>query len=173
MNDFEKIKTAFERQSKAVTLRPGMGQGTAVTRVRISDGLTCEIVEGDWKLTADMSVKWGGNDAGPNPGVIGRGALGSCLAMAYMMWAARLGVSVTSLDVEIHAGYDTRGMCGVEDSVPAGYTGIRYVVNIESPAPREDVLRVLDAADARCSYLDNFARAVPMEREVQINGSKE
>jgi uncharacterized OsmC-like protein len=168
MTDFEKIRTAFERQSKAVTLRPGMGKGTAITRVRVSDGTTCAIEEGEWKMTADMNMKWGGSNAGPNPGVLGRGALGSCLAMAYMMWAARLDVPVTSLEVEIHADYDTRGMCGVDDDVPPGYPAIRYVVNVESPASETDVIRLLDTADSRCAYLDNFARAVPMEREVRV-----
>jgi len=168
MKFIDKIKTAFERQTKAVTLRPGIGQGTAVTKVSVRESLTCEIEEGDWRLTADMSPKWGGNGAGPNPGIFGRGALGSCLAIGYMMWAAKLGVPITSLDVEIHADYDTRGMCAVGDEAPAGYTGIRYVVNLESPAAEEDIVRVLDMADAHSSYLDVFTRAVPAQRDINF-----
>jgi hypothetical protein len=76
-------------------------QGTAVTRVRLVDGLACEIEEGAWKLVADMSPKSGGEGKGPNPGILGRGALGSCLAIGYAMWAARLGVPLTSLEVEV------------------------------------------------------------------------
>ena len=36
MNQSEKIKTAFERQSKALELRAGIGKGTAVTKVKIT-----------------------------------------------------------------------------------------------------------------------------------------
>ena len=81
------VELAFERNAKALSLRPTLGIGTATTTVRVRDGLTCEIEDGPWKLTADMGEKQGGGNQGPNPGVLGRGALGSCLAMSYVMWA--------------------------------------------------------------------------------------
>lgn len=46
------IKTALERNVKAVTLRPSVGQHTAVTRVRLGADLRCAIEEGPWKLAA-------------------------------------------------------------------------------------------------------------------------
>ena len=75
MND-EPIRTAIERNVKAVTLRPSIGQGTAVTRARLRDGLRCDVEEGPWTLVAGMTDKYGGTNAGPNPGVLGRAALG-------------------------------------------------------------------------------------------------
>jgi uncharacterized OsmC-like protein len=86
------IKTILDRNAKALELRPIIGQGTAVTKVRLTEGLACEIEEGAWNLKADMSEKSGGANTGPNPGVLGRAALGSCLAIGYAMWAARRGV---------------------------------------------------------------------------------
>ena len=62
MRDMEKIKTAFDRQTRALELRPGIGQGTARTKVRVTDGLTCEAEEGPYRLTVDMNEKWGGNE---------------------------------------------------------------------------------------------------------------
>src|SRR5215475_4220914 len=102
------IKTVLDRNARALELRPAIGQGTAVTRVRLIDGLACQIEEGAWKLTADMSEKSGGANTGPNPGVLGRASLGSCLAIGYAMWAARRGIQIRSLDVEVQADYDTR-----------------------------------------------------------------
>ena len=75
----EQMKEAFERGKKAITMRPAVGQGTAITKVRITDGYTCEIEDGTWKLTVDMPEKHGGANKGPNSGIIGRSALGSCL----------------------------------------------------------------------------------------------
>ncbi|MEX0771260.1 MAG: hypothetical protein WD035_11030 [Balneolaceae bacterium] len=43
MSDPEKIKEAFERNQKAVKLRPENGKSTAVTKVRLYDGTTCEV----------------------------------------------------------------------------------------------------------------------------------
>lgn len=68
------IKTAFERNQQALTLLPTLGRGTAVTRVRMVDGLTCEVEEGPWKIVADMGEKSGGGNAGPNLGFLGRAA---------------------------------------------------------------------------------------------------
>lgn len=162
-----KIKRAFERNAKAVTLRPSVGQGTAVTRVRATDGLTCEIEDGAWKLVADSPEKWGGNDRGPNPGVLGRAALGSCLAIGYMRFAAARGVPIRSLEVEVQADYDARGELGVAEVTPA-YTQVRYVVTVESDAPEEEILRVLDEADALSPYVHVFTDPLDVRREVRI-----
>lgn len=162
------IKTALERNVKAVSLRPSVGQGTAVTTIRLRDGLTCDVTEGPWRLTVAMTEKYGGTNAGPNPGVYGRTALGSCLALGYAMWAARLGVAITSLEVEIQADYDVRGELGVDDSVRPGYSAMRYVVTVTSPASEEEVRRVIDTADRYSSWRDDLANPVPLSRELRI-----
>lgn len=167
MTDFEKIRTAFARQTKALELRPGIGRGTAVTRARVRDGLTVDVEEGEWKLVVDMNEKWGGNGAGPNPGILGRGALGSCLAIAYMQWAARLGIRVDNLEVEVHADYDTRGSCGIGD-LPPSYGAVRYVVSVETDASESDVEHWLQTAEDNCPYLHVFARELPPQRELRL-----
>ena len=50
------------------------------------DGTTCEVTEGKWSLTADLSEKIGGNGLGPDSGVLGRAAFGSCAAASYVLW---------------------------------------------------------------------------------------
>jgi uncharacterized OsmC-like protein len=161
----------FERNAKAVTLRPGLGQGTATTRVTLKPGLECAVEEGPWKMTIGMSEKSGGSNAGPNPGVLGRGALGTCLAVGYAMWAARLGVPLDRLEIEVQADYDRRGELGVDPAVPPGYTQVRYIVTVDSPAPEADVLRMLDTADRFSSYRDVFGRAHDLRRDVRFTSS--
>jgi uncharacterized OsmC-like protein len=162
------IKIALERNVKAVSLRPSVGQGTAVTRVRLGADLRCDIEEGRWKLTAGMTEKYGGDGSAPNPGVLGRAAIGSCLAIGYAMWASRLQVPITSLEVEIQADYDVRGELGASDDVRPGYGEIRYIVKVESDAPVGDVERMLETAERRSSWLDIVGNATPMRREVHI-----
>lgn len=164
----DEIKTALERNVKAVSLRPSVGQGTALTRVRLGTDLCCEIEEGSWKLKAGMTEKYGGDGSAPNPGVLGRAAIGSCLAIGYAMWAARLQVPLTSLEVEIQADYDVRGELGASDDVRPGYGEIRYIVKVESDAPAEDVEKMLEIAERRSSWLDVVGNATPMRREVHI-----
>ncbi len=165
----QRMKEAVDRNVKAIRLRPSVGQGTAITKVRIRDAVTAEIEDGGWKLIADESVKEGGNGEGPDPGVFGRAALGSCLAMGYAIWAAQLGVPFDDIAVEVHADYDARGMFGVDASVPAGWTGLRYVVRIESSAPESDVQRVIEEADRLSPLLYDFSRPLNVAREVHIS----
>jgi uncharacterized OsmC-like protein len=168
MHGAETIRTSLERTVDAMSREPSVGRGTAVTRVHLRPGLTCEVEEGPWRFTVGMSEKYGGANAGPNPGVYGRGTVGSCLALGYAMWAARLGVAIDALDVEVQADYDVRGELGVASDVPPGYLRMRYIVTVESAAPEADVMRVLDTADRYSSWRDDIARAVPINRDVRI-----
>jgi len=167
----ERIRTAFERNAKAVGLRPSIGQGTAVTRVRLRDGLTCDIRDGAWSLTADMSEKYGGNRAGPDPGVFGRAGLGSCLAAGYAMWAARRGVQIDELTVEIQADYDARGELGVDDTVRPAYSEVRIVVDVKSPASEAEVAAMLEEAERHSPWLQVFREPVSVAREARIASS--
>lgn len=168
MSSPDAIKTALERNVKVMTARPAVGQGTAVTRVTLNPGLACDVEDGRWKFSVGMTEKYGGLDNGPNPGVYGRAALGSCLAIGYGMWAARLEIPIRSLTVEIRAKYDVRGELGVDASVRPGYADIVYVVTVDSDAPEADIIRLLDTADRHSSWLDDLRNPVPLSREVHI-----
>ena len=168
MPDPALIKNALEQQVKRIEDRPSTGQGTAVTKVTLSPGLACEVEDGPWKFSAGMTEKYGGQNSGPNPGVYGRAALGTCLAIGYGMWAAKLEIPVRSLTVEVRARYDVRGEFGIDNSIRPGYLDIVYVVTVDTDATDADVRRWLDAADAHSSLLDDFRNPVPVSREVHV-----
>ena len=168
----DRIRVAFERSARALTLRPSLGRSTGVSRARVSSGLTCQIEEGPWKLVADLPAQVGGDAAGPTPGVLGRAALGSCLAMGYMMYAAKLGVPIAAIEVEVQADYDDGALFGVSDS-PPGYLDVRYTVTVESAAPAADIERVVDEGDAHSPYLDVFSRAQTCRRSLRIVSPRE
>ncbi len=163
----ERIRQAVERGAQAMRMRESVGRGTAVTRVRLVDGYTCETEEGPWKLTVDMAESAGGNNLGPTPGVLGRSALGSCLAIAYTTWAARRRLPITGLEVEIQADYDARGEYGVDDSISPAYSEVRYVITVTSPASEEEIEAVLEEAEAHCAYLKIFAEPQRVLRELK------
>jgi len=162
------IKEALERNVKVLSARPSVGQGTAVTRVTLHPGLACDVEDGPWKFSFGMTEKYGGQNNGPNPGVYGRAALGSCLAIGYGMWAARLEIPIRSLTVEVRAKYDVRGELGVDASVRPGYGDIVYVVTVDTDATEADVHRWLDMADRHSSWLDDLRNPVPVSRELHI-----
>ena len=173
MNETQKIKTAIQRTQKALTLKPALGKGTGVSKVKITNGLTCEIEEGNWKMNADMPTGVGGDGSAPTPGVYGRAALGSCLAIGYMMKAAELEIPITNLEVEVEADFDDGALLGTADkNIPPGYLEIRYTINIESDASEETIMQLLDDGDAHSPYLDIFTRAQKCIRKVNIHSTK-
>ena len=168
MSESEKIKIAFQRTYKALSLRPSLGHGTGISVSRIRNGLTCDIEEGQWKFSADMPEQAGGNGSAPTPGVYGRAALGSCLAIGYMMHAAKLSVPINSLVVEVQADYDDGALFGTTIAIPPGYIEVRYTVIVESDATEEEICKVLDEGGAHSPYLDVFSRSQKCIRQVKI-----
>ena len=76
MNDQHRLREVLERNARAVSLRPSVGQFTGRTKVRLKPGLECEIEDGAWRLTVGIGEKGGGSNAGPNPGTFGYIAAG-------------------------------------------------------------------------------------------------
>ncbi len=164
------IREIVERNIQVLAAKPSRGQRTCATRARLVDGLRCEIEEGAWKFAADLPAKLGGDDSAPTPGALGRGALASCLTMGITIWAARLGVPIDAVEVEVQADFDARGELGMGDGVPPGYLEVRYAVSIQSPASRHDLDRLLDMAERHSPYLDVFGRAIALTRVLRFNG---
>jgi uncharacterized OsmC-like protein len=166
------FKAILERNVKALTLRPSIGQGTATTVVRVRNGVTCDIEDGSWKLVSDEMPGDGGAGLGPDAGVLVRAGLGSCLAQGYVIWAARLDVPLDSVEVTVEADYDALGMYGIDDSVPPGWPAVRYTAVIGSPAPEERVRHLVETADRHSPILDDLRRAVPVRGEHRIAAGK-
>ena len=162
------IKTAYERNKKAIKLRPSVGQGTATTTVRLRGGVTCDIEDGDWKLIADEGAGEGGAALGPDPGVFTRAGLGSCLAIGYAIHAALMEIPLDDVEVTVEADYDARGMYGVDENVSPGWGSVRYITRISSPAPEKRVRELIEAADRYSSVLDIIRRAIPVTGELRI-----
>ena len=155
MSDPATIKNALEGSLKRIEANPSIGQGTAVTKVTLHPGLACEVEDGPWKFSGGMTEKYGGQNTGPNPGVYGRAALGTCLAIGYGMWAAKLEIQIRSLTVEVRARYDVRGDSGIDDSIrPVTLTSCMSSPSIRTPLTPTSVDRwTLRMRAARCSTI--------------------
>jgi uncharacterized OsmC-like protein len=163
----ENIKVKFNRSQKALNLKPGLGLDSAISRTRIINGLTCETQEGDWVFKADMPKQIGGSATASSPGALGRTALGSCLAIGYMLWASKLDIIIKELVVEIEADFDDGALFGTSDA-PPGYLEIRYLVKIKSPCSPSEIENLLNLGDKHSPYLDVFSRAQTCIRRVEL-----
>ncbi|MBI1356904.1 MAG: hypothetical protein GC160_21400 [Acidobacteria bacterium] len=163
----ENIRSTFRRNARALAIVPESAHRTAVTEVSLHDGLRCEIQEGPWRLVADMSEKWGGASGGPNPGVLGRGAIGSCLAVTIATWAAVEQIPLDSIHVRVEADYDARAIFEPLQYA-SGYEQVRLAVTLESPAPEPELRRLMEFAEAATGYVDTFRRPVDVTVAAEI-----
>ena len=167
MNEPNRIKAAFERIVKTYIRRPAIARDTLHSTCRLGNDLSCEIKEGNWSINAGMPVEVGGNGQAPSPGVLGRAALGSCIAIGFKLWAAKLDVPVSALEVTIEADSDDAGLFGTAEVDP-GYSAIRYNLRIESDAAEADIMNLVRKCEAHSPWLDNFKRAVECSANVEI-----
>ena len=96
MSHAQRIRDACERNIRILSSRPRRGHLTGATRAQVDTGLRCTVTEDPSRITTDLPAKAGGEDTGPTPGMLDRGALASCLAIGIVMWVARLRVSLGS-----------------------------------------------------------------------------
>lgn len=171
METSERIKRSFERNRRALSLKPGIGRGTATTRAQLIEGLLFSVEDGAWKMHVDLSEKSGGTGSAPDPGVYGRTALASCLGINYAQQGAARGLQITRLEVFVEADYDSNGSHGTLDQ-PPGYRQVRYRVLIEADATEEEIQRFVEEADRLCPYLDIFSRAIDVRRELEIRANQ-
>lgn len=120
------------------------------------------------QLVTDMPGAVGGRGESPSPGWLFRAALASCVATTVAMEAAREGLGLTSLEVEVDSESDDRGILGMDESVPAGPLSTR--IRIRPTAEAADAGRLREVADrgaGRCPVCDATKRAVDVSVEVE------
>jgi len=109
--------------------------------------------------TEDYGVVWpfgihraiGGYHDLPNPGDMLSAALASCLDSTIRVIAGRMGVSLTSLSVEVEADVDVRGCLLVVREVPVGFQEMRCHVAIKAANGTDpQLVQMLLAASENC-----------------------
>ncbi|ADB50910.1 OsmC family protein [Conexibacter woesei] len=119
-------------------------------------------------VTVDEPPALGGADAGASPVEHALIALASCHAIAYRVWATKLGLELDDVEVRAEGELDLRGFLGLDTSVRAGFTDVRIVVTPKGPEPAERYRELAEAVDQHCPVLDLFSNATPVERELAI-----
>jgi len=161
------LKDLYERKRRAILRRPSFAHATGQARLRLRDGLCCEVEEGEWRTRIDQAVEAGGTGTAPHPAEVMRAAIVACLAMGYRQWGARLGVAIDAIDIDVLCETDVRGQLGIAD-VPIGWHRIMVDVCIASAAPEADVRRVVETADRLSPLLANLSPAIERVHRVRI-----
>ncbi len=148
---------------------PEAAKATFESRSALQDGLRSEVSIRQHTLAVDEPESLGGTDTAPNPVELILAALGSCQEITYRAYATALGIPLDNVSVTVEGDIDLRGFFGVDDSVRAGYEGIRATVNLESTASEEQLQLLRGAVNAHCPVLDILAKPVPVELNLKVS----
>lgn len=117
-------------------------------------------------FTIDEPPTLGGDDTGANPVEHLLAALGSCQVISYQVWAAKLGLAVDSIDVDVTGALDVRGFFGLDETVRPGFTTLHVEAHITGPEPRERYEELTRVVERYCPVLDVVTVGVPVTSQV-------
>ena len=123
---------------------------------------------GGHRITVDEPEMLGGGGVAPNPVQYALAALGSCNAITYRFWAAKLGMRLDTVRVDVTGDLDVRGVFGLDERVRPGYAKVEMLVTLggpEGPASYEMLAKIVDE---HTPVLDLFANPTPVHRELRL-----
>jgi len=154
------LRTIYEQQTRVLRRHPALGRISARANVKLVAELACEARRANRITRVDLPADEGGRDSAPTPGDLIRAGLGACLAMGYRIWAARLGVDIDAVEVNVTCELDVRGQLGIADEVPIGWQRLLIEARVTSAAAATDVQRVVECANRLSPMLANFSPAI-------------
>jgi uncharacterized OsmC-like protein len=162
------LRELYEQKARALKRHPSLGQGRFQATIKLVDTFACEARRANRVMRVDLPVEEGGSDTGPTPGDLMRTSLGACMAIGYRAWAARLGVPLSGVCVEVTCEVDARGQLGIADDVPFGWQRLIFDVRITSDAPPDEIRRVVAHADRLSPMLANLSPALERVHTLSI-----
>lgn len=149
---------------------PSAGQMVPTTRSSLVGALEVRVQVGDHQVTVDEPATIGGTERGPSPVELALASLGSCQAITYRLWAAKLGIPLEEVTIVVEADYDARGLLGVDGHGRPGFTAVRVSASLKGSMPeRHGELHA--AVDEHCPVLDLFSAGAPVTTMLTATGA--
>jgi uncharacterized OsmC-like protein len=123
----------------------------------------------EFQILSDSPADFAGYDLGPSSPEIQLGVLGSCLTHSFLIQAARYGVQLDAVSVEVTGKVDARaGKPGHEDT-PVFPHDIAYRIDIDSPASEGSIIMLAAAVERSCPILNLLRQPQSLRRDLRHN----
>lgn len=103
-----------------------------------------------------------GRNEGANPVEFLLHALAGCVTTTTVLHAAARGIRIESMSTELEGDIDLQGLLALDESVPAGYRGIRIRVRIEADCSDDELDALLGFAQQHSPVCNTVCRPVPV-----------
>lgn len=169
----EDVKAAVTKSIEAIKANPKAANIFFKANTALQEDVRCLAnVRNFEPMVIDEPPELGGHDAGPNPVELLLVALGTCQEIVYSAYASVMGVKLDSVKVSLKGDIDLKGMFGLDEETPAGFTKIRFETLIESDADEETLKTLIETVEAHCPVMDTLTREVPIHGSAKVNGKE-
>jgi uncharacterized OsmC-like protein len=134
MDRDDDIRSAQERTLSIFERKPSAALSSAKTSGRLDEGLHCTASSGQLDVRMDLPKALGGDGSAPTPGFFFRAGLIGCVAIGIKVTAAREGIPLESVDVDVEMDFDDGAMFGLGDNTAAPLE-TRLTITLKSQAP--------------------------------------
>lgn len=167
----ETVKTALMSTIGAIKENPNAARAIFRANTELVNDVKCKVnVRNFDPIFIDEPAELGGQDSAVNPVEMVLGALGACQEIMYSAYASVMGIQLDAVKVELKGRIDLRGLFGIDESVPSGFTKISYETTIESPADPEQIKKLMEVVESHCPVLDTLTRSIEVTGTASHNG---
>ncbi|HVN90182.1 MAG TPA: OsmC family protein [Candidatus Binataceae bacterium] len=125
-------------------------------------GLGDEHVSRRFAIDIDEPYELGGSNRFANPQEYLIAALNACMTVGYVAQCAVRGITLEDLTIETEGEIDLRGFLGIDPTVPAGYSSLRYKVHIKGDGTKQQFEEIHEAVMATSPNFYNLSRSVAL-----------
>jgi len=153
----QEIDAALERATDVMRRRPSAGLQPDASAIARWDGGLRVVSQhpSGFAVATDMPRELGGDGEHVSPGWLVRSGMASCAATLIVMWAAREGIVLDELSVEVTSRSDLRGLLGVTErdgsAVPTQMRDIALSVRLSAAGVPTERLQALARAACQAS----------------------
>ena len=89
-----------------------------------------------------------------------------------MRFASVEGIELTTASMDVRARLPNELKYGLDESKSSAMQELRYTLKVASPAPRDEVLRLVRRAEANCHAAQSLRQPVPVYPLLELNGEE-
>jgi len=167
----ESVKVALGQAMAGIEKNPNSAKLVFRAETRWEEDVRCSATVREFPpMTVDEPPELGGGDQAPNPVELLLVALGTCQEIMYAAYAAVMDIQFDEVTVDCKGNLDLRGLFPLDETIPPGYTSIKFETNIKSTESPEKIAALIGMVEAHCPVLDTLTRAVTVSGDVLLNG---
>jgi uncharacterized OsmC-like protein len=133
---------------------------------QLGENVACSVDTGRALIEAGLHPATGGSGVQACSGDMLLQALVACAGVTLTAVATALDIPVHGGEIRAEGDLDFRGTLGVAKDVPVGFKEVRLQFQLDSPAPREQIAKLIELTERYCVVLQTLRSPVIVKSTV-------